>query len=160
MKKFIELFTFVSLMGLMISCVEEVVGPEDVQEGQVAFIISDFKSSGQTKSAFQITDSNLKFQWSADDAIGIFPESGWQTEFSMEEGAGTSVAVFDGGSWGLKKDATYYAYYPFSADNFESKDMRERVKYSYVGQEACFADENGVVDLSGYDFMASGESTV
>ncbi len=144
----------------MTSCVDEMIDSEGVQSSQVAFIISDFESAEQTKSAFQMNGSKLKFQWSADDAIGIFPEEGWQTEFSMEEGAGTSVAVFDGGSWGLKPEAVYYAYYPFSKDNFESKDMRERVKYSYEGQEACFADGEGVVDLSGYDFMASGASTV
>ncbi len=160
MKKLIGFLTFIGLMGLMTSCMEEVVNIEEVQEGQVAFIISDFKSAEQTKSAFEIVDSKLKFQWSADDAIGIFPEDGWQTEFSMEEGAGTSVAVFDGGSWGLKREDVYYAYYPFSKENFESKDMRERVKYSYVGQEAAFADGAGVVDLSDYDFMASGASVV
>ncbi len=159
MKKIIGLLTFIGLLGLMSSCEEEIVNPGDIQEGQVAFIISDFQDAG-TRSAFQTVDSKLKFQWSADDAIGIFPESGWQTEFSMEEGAGTSVAVFDGGSWGLKKDAVYYAYYPFSKENFESKDMRERVKYSYIGQEACFADDDGVVDISEYDFMATGASTV
>ncbi len=160
MRKIIGYLIFIGLLGLMTSCVEEVISTEGIQEGQVAFIISDFESAEQTKSAFQIVDSKLKFQWSADDAIGIFPEEGWQTEFSMEEGAGTNVAVFDGGSWGLKPEAVYYAYYPFSKDNFESKDMRERVKYSYVGQEACFADGEGVVDLSGYDFMASGASAV
>ncbi len=160
MKKIVIFSILIVLMGMMSSCLNEMVNPEGLQEDQVAFIISDFESAEQTKSAFQMNGSELKFQWSADDAIGIFPEEGWQTEFSMEEGAGTSVAIFDGGSWGLKREAVYYAYYPFSKENFGSKDMRERVKYSYVGQEAAFADGEGVVDLSDYDFMASGESAV
>ncbi len=152
---------FIGIMGVTISCMEEVDSPLNVSEANtVSFIIEDFIPEGQTKSAAQITDSGIKFQWSENDIIGIFPQEGWQTEFAIESGAGSNVAVFDGGSWGLKNDATYYAYYPFSTDNFESKDKRERVRYSYEGQEACFADDNGVVDLSKYDFMASGASTV
>ncbi len=130
---------------------------ENEAEG-VVFTIEDFVPENQTKSSFQI--STMRFQWSADDIIGIFPEEGWQTQFNMESGAGSNVAVFDGGSWGLKQDATYYAYYPFAHENFETMDKREQVRYSYEGQEACFADENGIVDLSKYDFMASGASTV
>ncbi len=76
----------------------------------------------------------------------------------MEKGAGSNVAVFDGGDWGLKSTGTYYAYYPFSQDNFASENMNENVGYSYDGQQVCFADDNGIVDLSRYDFMATGAS--
>ncbi len=159
MKKLVHSLMFMCLVFMTSSCLEEVEAPTSgTKANQVAFIIEDFIPAETTKSAFQI--SNMKFQWSADDAIGIFPSSGYQTKFSMEEGAGTGTAVFDGGDWGLKYSGTYYAYYPFSQENFASEDMRSKVGFSYEGQEACFADENGVVDLSKYDFMASGASTV
>ncbi len=161
MKRFVYYFMLIGLLGVTASCVEEVDSPvADSEAGKVSFIIEDFIPEGQTKSAAQITGTEIKFQWSENDIIGIFPEDGWQTQFNIENGAGGNVAVFDGGSWGLKQDATYYAYYPFSKDNFESMEKREQVRYSYEGQEACFADENGVVDLSKYDFMASGAGTV
>ncbi len=151
----------IGLLGMIISCMEEVGSPvNEAEASKVSFIIEDFIPEGQTKSAAQITESGIKFQWSEDDIIGISPEDGWQTQFNIEDGAGSNVAVFDGGSWGLKNDATYYAYYPFSKENFESMESREKTRYSYEGQEACFADDNGVVDLSKYDFMASGASTV
>ncbi len=137
------------------ACMEEVdIGiPSDEADG-VVFTIEDFISETGTKSAFET--STMKFQWSTSDVIGILPGEGWQTEFRMEAGAGSNTAVFDGGHWGLKTEGTYYAYYPFSNDNFESEDSREKVKYSYEGQETCSADKSGIVNLNKYDFMASG----
>ncbi len=153
--KIFDLLIAIALCGLAASCAEEVENEIDKgQTGDFAFVIEDFVSDEATKTAFQV--STMSFQWSEDDVIGIFPSEGFQAEFPMESGAGSSVAVFDGGSWGLKPDATYYAYYPFSLDNFESKDKRESVEYSYEGQEACLADATGLVNLSEYDFMASG----
>ncbi len=161
MKKLVYFFMSIVSLGMIASCIEEADSSLNVSEAnKVSFIIEDFIPEGQTKSSAQITASEIRFQWSENDIIGIFPEDGWQTQFNIEDGAGSNVAVFDGGSWGLKNDATYYAYYPFSKENFESMESREKTRYSYEGQEACFADDNGVVDLSKYDFMASGASTV
>ncbi len=160
MKKLAAFLSVIGLACLMTSCMEEMENGREVQGGQVAFIISDFKPEPETKSAFTVSDSELKFQWSARDTLGIFPLSGFQASFPMESGAGSNVAVFDGGSWGLKREDTYYAYYPFNKENFRFEDMKEKVKYTYHGQEACFADDNGLVDLSRYDYMASGKSSV
>ncbi len=157
------------LMGLLsmtISCVEEVDTPivgspvDEAGSNKVSFIIEDFIPEGQTKSAAQITASGINFQWSANDVIGVFPDEGYQVKFAIKDGAGSDVAVFDGGSWGLKQGENYYAYYPFDHANFESEQKREQAAYSYDGQVAAFADNNGIVDLSGYDFMASGAGTV
>ncbi len=156
MTQFFKYIIFAVLFGMAVACVEESETGTINSNGVASFIIEDFIPAVQTKTALQT--SSMSFQWSENDAVGIFPKSGWQAEFSMKEGAGSNVAVFDGGSWTLKQDATYYAYYPFSKENFDSKDMRETVSYSYEGQEACFADENGLVNLSKYDFMASGAS--
>ncbi len=159
MKRIFRSLMLIGLSCSAVACMEEVNVDLQVSEAEgVVFTIEDFIPEAGTKSAFQT--ASMRFQWSANDVIGIFPEDGWQTQFNMESGAGSNVAVFDGGSWGLKQDATYYAYYPFAHENFETMDKREQVRYSYEGQEACFADENGVVDLSKYDFMASGASNV
>ncbi len=159
MKKLVNFVVLIGLLGLTTSCLDEMDVPmSDTEANTVSFIIEDFTPEAQTKSAFQTP--TMKFRWSEDDIIGIFPEDGWQTQFNMESGAGGNTAVFDGGSWGLKDDATYYAYYPFSKENFEFMGKREYVSFSYEGQKAAFADGDGVVDVSGYDFMASGASTV
>ncbi len=158
MKRITNLSALVCLTLLAISCVKELSNEVQGDEAQsVAFVIKDFVPEKQTKTALQL--STLKYQWSADDIVGIFPSSGYQAIFPMESGAGSSSAVFDGGGWGLKSDATYYAYYPFSRENFESEDMKENVKYTYEGQVAVFA-ENDFADLSKYNYMASGASTV
>ncbi len=159
MKQIVNTFIIIALMSFATSCVEDIqTNIVNDTVAKVEFIIEDFMPADATKAAFEV--STMKFQWSADDIIGIFPETGWQTQFNMESGAGSNTAVFDGGSWGLKSASKYYAYYPFSKENFESMDMREKVPYSYDGQTACFADANGIVNLSKYDFMASGVSTV
>ncbi len=157
MKIFLKRLLFICLSCGAAACVEEVdMNMPSYEAEGVAFSIEDFIPETGTKSAFEA--STMKFQWSPSDAIGIFPGEGWQTEFKMEAGAGSNTAVFDGGHWGLKTEDIYYAYYPFSSENFKSEESRERVKYSYEGQNVCFAGANGVVDLSGYDFMASGAS--
>ncbi len=157
MNRLYILYLFASAFCLS-SCVADIAdaNPSDSQVEKVSFVIDDFVAEDQTKSALEL--STMHFQWSDNDVVGIFPSSGFQAEFLMEDGAGSNVAVFDGGSWGLKAGESYYAYYPFSMDNFESKDKRENVFYSYEGQEASFADEGGIVNLGKYDFMASGES--
>ncbi len=154
------------VLSMITSCVEEVDTPivgspvDEAESNKVSFIIEDFIPEGQTKSAAQITASGINFQWSANDVIGVFPDDGYQVKFAIEDGSGSDVAVFDGGSWGLKQGENYYAYYPFDHDNFESEQKREQAAYSYNGQVVVFADDNGIVDLSGYDFMASGAGAV
>ncbi len=159
MKRIVNFVAAIVLLCAAVSCMEEAVEPGLVvgqnEAEKVFFTVDDFESSEPTRTA--ITTGNA-FQWAADDVVGIFPSSGYQAAFPMSSGAGSDYAVFDGGGWGLKRDAAYYAYYPFALENFESEDMREHVKYSYDGQEACFADENGLINLGKYDFMASGAS--
>ncbi len=159
MKRIVNCIAAIGLLCAAASCMDEAVDPGLVvgqnEAEKVFFTVDDFESADLTKTV--ITTGN-KFQWTADDVVGIFPSTGFQAIFPMSSGAGSDYAVFDGGGWGLKRDATYYAYYPYAHENFESEDMREHVKYSYDGQEACFADENGLINLGKYDFMASGAS--
>ncbi len=155
MKKYVGCLMIVGMLGLAASCADN-EGYENTQARNISFVIEDFIPEESTKTAFHI--ATMSFRWAEDDVIGIFPESGWQTEFPIQGGAGSNIAVFDGGNWGLRQNATYYGYYPFDRENFESKEKREAVRYSYEGQEVCFLDSEGLVNLSGYDFMASGAS--
>lgn len=63
-----------------------------------------------TKSALRT--SPIGFLWEETDTVGIFPNQGGQVFFSMENGAGTNSASFDGGGWALKESSTYYSYFP------------------------------------------------
>ncbi len=157
MKKLINRSMFIVVAAAAMSCVEETLPDIGSREADaISFVIKDFRPADATRSAFDI--SSMKFQWSENDVIGIFPAEGYQAIFPLKNGEGSNSAVFDGGSWGLKSDAVYYAYYPFNKDNFESENKREQVNYTYEGQEACFPGPSGIVDVSRYDYMASGPS--
>ncbi len=159
MKRIVNYLIVITLSVSLLSCVEESLPVEDSKETDaVSFIINNFIPETQVKSAFDA--STMSFQWSENDVIGIFPSEGFQAVFPLKSGEASNSAIFDGGGWGLKSDAVYYAYYPFSKDNFESEERRSAVGYTYEGQTACFADASGIVDVSGYDFMASGPSVL
>ena len=125
------------LAALMTSCKNELECPEvdittvrcripqiDIEEDFATGILD-------TLSATKATFNGSNFVWSAGDKIGIVPTSGAQIYFSVDSGAGTSTASFDGGDWAMKSTGTFYAYYPLYPDIFLSKD---HVSVSYVGQ--------------------------
>ena len=74
----------------------------------------------------------VSFAWEENDMIGIYPNKGSQIYFTIEDGAGSSSATFDGGGWALKQNASYVSYYPFVADFFLS---RNEIPVSFVGQK-------------------------
>ena len=84
-----------------------------------------------TLTATKATFEGTSFLWSLGDKIGIVPTSGAQIYFSVEDGAGTDSASFDGGDWAMKSTGTFYAYYPLYPDIFLTKD---HVSVSYTGQ--------------------------
>ena len=96
----------------------------DIEEDFATGILDTLTS---TKATFNGTS----FLWSAGDKIGIVPNAGAQIYFSVNDGAGTSTASFDGGDWAMKSTGTFYAYYPLYPDIFLSKD---HVSVSYMGQ--------------------------
>ena len=76
---------------------------------------------------------------------------GNQVEFPISSSDGGSSAVFDGGGWALKNNASYSAYYPFSVWNYHKNNKRIQLDYSGQVQEG-----NGTFGhLSDYDFLAS-----
>ena len=124
----------IALAALMASCSvkSEKTDVEDITTVRChiprSIVEEDFVTGTiDTRASF----SGTNFLWAEGDKIGIVPTSGAQIYFSVDDGAGTSTATFDGGDWAMKATGTFYAYYPLYPDIFLSKD---RVKVSYTGQ--------------------------
>ena len=126
-----------ALAAVFGACTSELENPEvditaircnisqiDVEEN---FATGALDTLPATKAVF----SGANFLWSAGDKIGIVPTKGAQIYFSVDKGAGTSTASFDGGDWAMKSTGTFYAYYPLYPDIFLTKD---HVSVSYTGQ--------------------------
>ena len=127
MKKHISIAVLqLSLICVLFSCSEETLlvetlkpVEEEVDLTTLRATLKDFKNEtmGEEPAVIRstiVTDEagELQIVWAENDTIGIFPSSGMQVAFPMASSAGTKNATFDGGGWGLKRSATYSAYYP------------------------------------------------
>ena len=113
----------------------------------------DFQTETGTRSSVVISNSGVNFLWEEGDVVGIFPNTGDQVSFAMDEGAGMQTATFNGGGWALKASSTYAAYYPH---NFYNRDLTA-IPVSYEGQRQ---DGNAsTAHLGAYDFMAASVTT-
>ncbi len=83
----------------------------------------------QTKTSVVNMNS---FIWTANDTVGIYPNTGSQVFFSMTTGAGAGSAEFDGGGWAFKASSLYYSYYPFIGDIYLD---RNHIPVSFIGQK-------------------------
>jgi len=115
------------------------------------FIVPEFVIDEASRTTVEITDKAAVFFWSANDTIGIFPDTdATQARFSMVSGAGTKTATFDGGGWALKPEAEYAAYYPYIPDiNLD----KYGISVDYTGQLQVSSGNTG--HLGAYDFMAA-----
>ena len=86
----------------------------------------------ETKASAVPDGGTVSFAWEENDMIGIYPNKGSQIYFTIEDGAGSSSASFDGGGWALKQNASYVSYYPFVADYFLD---RTKIPVSFAGQK-------------------------
>ena len=132
---------------------------EAVQDGelvdQVIFEVPVLRSLGEDgatrASLTQDEDDAIHFAWEATDTVGIYPDQGAQVFFEMTDGAGTNIAVFDGGGWALRKESTYSCYYPFSGSIYLKRDA---IPVSFADQKQA-----GVSDYTGIRFYLASEST-
>lgn len=153
MKKVIYFICLAAIGQLFFnSCSKQLEVPEQAEEPlKVVFSVNDIICDPQTKTTLDGTS----FKWSANDTVGIYPNAGAQIFFSMQEGAGTNSAVFDGGGWGFRQGYVYYSYYPFIEDYHLD---RNHIPVSYSGQR-----QNGATNLDHfgkYDYMyAPGTSS-
>ena len=106
---------------------------EDLVE-KIVFEVLPIKDGDnpETRASAVPTGGTVSFAWEENDMIGIYPNKGSQIYFTIEDGAGSSSATFDGGGWALKQNASYVSYYPFVADFFLS---RNEIPVSFVGQK-------------------------
>lgn len=146
-------------LSALYSCGEDAVMEDSpsLSNGKTLESISitgkDFQIDGATRSSVVIDHNGVNFLWAADDTVGIFPNSGSQAEFAMEEGVGMQTATFNGGGWALKHSATYSAYYPY---NFYNRDLTKiPVKYEGQAQDGNAATTH----LGAYDYMAASVAT-
>lgn len=73
------------------------------------------------------------FFYSNGDALGIFPDNGYQIPFYVQlpEGDYKSQVSIDAGAWRTKPGYTYACYLPFVYENKDGK----AVPFSYLGQK-------------------------
>jgi hypothetical protein len=95
--------------------------------------LKDIDEPETKASAVPSADGRIvSFQWEVTDTVGIFPDTGSQIYFTMEDGVGSSSAVFTGGGWALKNNSTYVSYYPFVADFYLKSN---KIPLSFTGQK-------------------------
>ena len=159
MNKFFKTTTALLTLSVLVACGEDAAMDEslNLSNGKTLERISitgkDFQIDGATRSSVVVDNAGVNFLWEANDTVGIFPNSGSQAEFAMEEGVGMQTATFNGGGWALKHSATYSAYYPY---NFYNRDLT-KIPVKYEGQTQ---DGNAATThLGAYDYMAASVAT-
>jgi uncharacterized protein (TIGR02145 family) len=147
MKK-ILLFMLVALGLSATACQISDPFVESLAVKHVVFTALPFEEDAVTKTNINVVDGKNKFAWSANDTVGIYPNSGSQIYFVVdaEEGAGT--ASFDGGGWEFKLGAVYRSYYPFIGDFYLNP---RAIPVSYTGQKQTGNDNTN--HMGPYDFM-------
>ena len=120
----------------------------------IRIITKDFIwHDSKTKSTVEADDNGVKFKWSENDTIGIFPMNGFQVAFPMASGAGTNSAEFNGGDWKLREASAYAAYYPF---NFYNKSGKN-ISVTYIGQVQNGNDNTG--HIGSFDYLSASART-
>ena len=159
MKQILKTTTTLLTLSALVACGEDAAMEEslNLSNGKTLERISitgkDFQVDGATRSSVVVDNAGVNFLWAANDTVGIFPNSGSQAEFAMEEGVGMQTATFNGGGWALKHSATYSAYYPY---NFYNRDLT-KIPVCYEGQTQ---DGNAATThLGAYDYMAASVAT-
>lgn len=118
---------------------------------QVVFSVNSFHFIGEnTVDTKTSLENGHDFIWTADDTVGIYPNTGSQVYFSMTSGAGASSATFDGGGWDFKRSSVYYSYYPFIGDIYLD---RHHIPVIYLGQHQPTATD--IEHIGPYDYMVT-----
>ncbi|MBR4048597.1 MAG: leucine-rich repeat protein [Bacteroides sp.] len=131
---------------------EQITAISEAQK--IVMSVEDFKFDNQTRTSLTPTDDGAVFKWSANDTVGIFPETGSQIAFPMTSGAGTNTATFTGGGWALKTSTPYMAYYPMKGKFYLDK---ENIPVSYSGQSQT--ENASTAHLGKFDYMVASATT-
>ena len=100
---------------------------------QITATVADY---GTTRSELYREGDAINFRWSAGDKLGIFPDSGDQVSFAIDDSqAGSLTATFDGGGWALKPSHSYTVYFPY----IRNIDLiKSAIPLDYTGQTQTF----------------------
>lgn len=118
----------------------------------ISVTIKNIEGPEKLRSTY-VVDPELGFvsSWSEGDVIGIYPLEGDQVAFPISEGEGSSTAYFDGGSWALRSNVKYSAYYPFRKEFYTIPETE--IPVSYVGQSQN--GNNSTAGLAAFDYLAA-----
>lgn len=150
--------SFLSLFILLsYSCSESTEHEGQPLDNNVTHIVATIEESlsddgVQTRTTFD-NDKSI-FVWAKTDTIGIFPNTGDQVSFPIEGEAGKTTIEFNGGGWGLKTDATYYAYFPFDRKNYWGYNAKNSIRISFLGQKQ--KGKNNADFAATYPFVSYG----
>lgn len=155
-----RIFSVAILLLAAFSCNKEMIEPEiEIAESgeyeKVTMVIPpvNFKDdTPATKLNFNFNENSLKYLWTNQDSVGIFPNTGSQIYFSMANGVGENVATFDGGGWALKKSSSYYSYFPFVASYYIDKN---KIPVNYKGQVQDGNSSTEVANMGKYCYMVA-----
>ena len=131
---------------------------------KVDFTINDFE--GDEVSTRTVYGKDGQVAWKAGDVIGVFPFadaegnqplSMSQVDFHVTEGtASAKTLVFDGGSWALRENWTYLAYYPFDTHNSWYKSGMISCNYGTLIQ----IGNDNIQHIAEQDYLRSKAATV
>lgn len=155
MKPNIMLLSLLSAGLILSSCSDE---RESIDSNnkvkKVVASLNDYEEEAEntaTRMHYSFGANGYNTAWSMGDTLGIYPLGGDQVSFPISEGAGTKNAVFDGGTWALRADCWYAAYYPFRVDNCFFPETA--IPVSYIGQ--LQNGNNTTNHLAKFDYMAA-----
>ena len=98
------------------------------------------------------TYTSYEFLWSAQDTVGIYPDTGSQVFFTMANGEGALSATFDGGAWTCKDGHEYRSYYPFIGNFYLDKT---KIPVSFTGQKQIGNDNSDHFRKCDYMYTAA-----
>lgn len=164
------------LLGLLSLCALASCSNEQLETDQllskpvskpITFSAAEWQQEGQTRTAYTKHNNGASVQWTAGDAIGVFPflddndntpASRNQIDFIISEGtASASTCVFDGGSWALRDGWTYWAYYPFSYNNYNENQPSNgdrTIVFDYTSTLTQVGNDN-MDHLAAQDYMVA-----
>lgn len=125
----------------------ETTSPDHLSGQTISFSVQDFENRDLITTRTAIQEGN-RFIWTANDTVGIYPNSGSQVFFAMTSGEGANSATFDGGGWDFKPSAVYRSYYPFIGDIYLDET---NIPVNYSGQIQVGNDNASMIGR--HDFM-------
>ena len=151
MKKFVYNILCVVVLSLLASCVDQQLETIVLKEVKATICDFEYEPENASRTSYSFGESGYEAKWTDGDVLGIYPVGGDQVAFPISDGTGSSDAVFNGGTWALKGDCAYAAYYPFSAANYTIPE--DQIPVTYVGQTQI--GNNTFNHFSSYDYLAS-----